>query len=456
MSEDTYTSNAQADLQELLTNVRYYMGQSLGVMAFVYHLGNRGLMSRGEPARSVLEPVMKESLAGVLGVDSTAVIVTDVANLISRDAGVLSTMLLNSVSRNRMFAREVATAVMNLRTKFDKSLPKTKQDKGYYVSEVRGNDGASKECDYYPIIKPDESDCFDKAMAMAWFLFVHNLLDPAESLPCREVDIRTGNFVEDVEPTDERRVLKRVLGLPSEGRFALGGRNPRSLMYHTFNGTSLQCIVMLGEMMTRMQGITSVSWSTHRGVSAAVPLGYVARRGTARGSRTVAGTMVFPVTDQHPLIDLFSVALPMINPEIKSSDYQQYPRMLPDELPPFDMTLLLMNEYGIASVMTIYGIQFVDDGAVHSSDAILSEEVLQYVAKDIDPIMQIIQDENGVYDFAGLFSSENSDLWKRRQMAAAGVLHSKLEDDYNRYYEGVQTTYSEAMNTSSSLLSTRR
>jgi len=60
---------------------------------------------------------------------------------------------------------------------------------------------------------------------------------------------------------------------------------------------------------------------------------------------------------------------------------------LADSLPPFDITITLMNEYNpIGSVIRIYGIVLVDDGQTLSIDDLVTENVYSYMAAGIAPM----------------------------------------------------------------------
>jgi hypothetical protein len=69
-----------------------------------------------------------------------------------------------------------------------------------------------------------------------------------------------------------------------------------------------------------------------------------------------------------------------------------------DQIPPFDITIAFANELGQVSRMTIYAVEFVNEGQTMSIEDILLENVTQYVARDIDPMRSVGKrriDENG-------------------------------------------------------------
>jgi hypothetical protein len=58
-----------------------------------------------------------------------------------------------------------------------------------------------------------------------------------------------------------------------------------------------------------------------------------------------------------------------------------------DQLPPFNMTLLFADEYGNTSYRSVLGVDFVTDGVVYSSNDMLSEQTVSYMASDFTPLM---------------------------------------------------------------------
>ena len=60
------------------------------------------------------------------------------------------------------------------------------------------------------------------------------------------------------------------------------------------------------------------------------------------------------------------------------------PSLLPDQLPPLDLSIVFVNEYGSQSKMAIYGVEFVNDGVTYSIEDLLTEQVINFMARDID------------------------------------------------------------------------
>jgi hypothetical protein len=171
---------------------------------------------------------------------------------------------------------------------------------------------------------------------------------------------------------------------------------------------------VLGEIQT-------FSWSIFREKSPVRTLGSVYPKTYVRGPRTIGGSMVFTVFNQHVLHELLDLDTRYYSTGTGDFDRFQYSTNLPDQLPPIDVTLMLANEYGSVSYMGIYGLEFVQEGGTFSIEDIFSESVVQYVARDIDPLRNVLlanRNSQGIvntYKTASRLSSEK-DVTKRRNM----------------------------------------
>lgn len=123
-------------------------------------------------------------------------------------------------------------------------------------------------------------------------------------------------------------------------------------------------LYVLGELQT-------LSYSTHMNRSAVRKLGNVNAIDFTNGPRTIAGSLVFAVFNKH-----------IIKPIIEQMQINQ--DILPDELPPFDITITYANEYGHNSAMRIYGVRLVNEGQVCSVNDVYTENTYQYVAQNIE------------------------------------------------------------------------
>lgn len=132
----------------------------------------------------------------------------------------------------------------------------------------------------------------------------------------------------------------------------------------------------LGELQT-------LSIETHRTKKAVFACGSSFPKGVVRGNRVIAGSMIFTVFDRHPLLELSrAMQLSKTYGEVdKESNISTY---VPDQLPPIDITIVFANEYGSLSELRIYGVEFVNDSLTLSIEDLMSENICNFIARDID------------------------------------------------------------------------
>jgi len=148
------------------------------------------------------------------------------------------------------------------------------------------------------------------------------------------------------------------------------------------NGPYIRPIV-LGDLQT-------ISISIHRDKFPVRTFGRNYPKSWVRGQRTIAGSLIFTIINKTALYDLLEASLNIYNTGVYESNGEgSYPEMttvLADQLPPFDITILAANEVGDISYMAIYGVEIVNEGQTMSIQDLLTENVMQFVARDYDPL----------------------------------------------------------------------
>jgi hypothetical protein len=126
----------------------------------------------------------------------------------------------------------------------------------------------------------------------------------------------------------------------------------------------------------------------------------------SRGKRGIAGSLVFTVFDRNALHQLKKDAKVyrqqlntsgQLSPNpiqdvdqnaVTSAGIEAWNRgseiAYADEIPPFDITINFLNEYGQSSVMTIYGVEILNEGMGMSIDDITTEKACTFIARAID------------------------------------------------------------------------
>jgi len=149
----------------------------------------------------------------------------------------------------------------------------------------------------------------------------------------------------------------------------------------TYSGTDCSVVAVVNSYMLYLGNVATFSYSTFREKVPVRTLGRTYAKGYTYGSRTIGGSLVFITFDEHPLYPLFKFL------NNRTSAQHRYTTPLSDDLPPIDIMLIFTNEYGSNSICKLYGVEFVQEGGVFSINDIYSETTLQYVCRDMDPMI---------------------------------------------------------------------
>jgi len=167
----------------------------------------------------------------------------------------------------------------------------------------------------------------------------------------------------------------------------------------TFTGSDLHIIVdMVNAVTTSKQKsnlkqlleCTTFTVSIHREKAAVRAAGYINPKGFARGRRTIAGTLVLTQFTVDVLYEWLMSGQVLGHDVSKDTFYTKI-----DQLPPFNMTMLFVDEYGNISYRRVLGVELVTDGVVYSSNDMLAEQTISYMAADFTPLLNI--EDNAQY-----------------------------------------------------------
>ncbi len=184
----------------------------------------------------------------------------------------------------------------------------------------------------------------------------------------------------------ETEIASIHIGTPEESRYMRELSKRRADLVNT--ETAAMALLDRRYKLSQLEGSTgtkvlaevqTISISTHRDKQAVRACGKVYPVGFTRGQREIAGSLIFTVFNEHVLYELL---------EAHPSDFDAtaYTSCLLDQLPPLDITIAFANEYGHTSRMGVYGVEFVNEGQTMSIEDILTENVVNYVARDFDPM----------------------------------------------------------------------
>lgn len=181
----------------------------------------------------------------------------------------------------------------------------------------------------------------------------------------------------------QKQILKN--GIPQgDGKPIIVKRENTSIFHATnasFSGCDMICSIDItpttGKRITTVLGtLQTLSYSIHQEKIPVRVLGNLNAKDWVFGPRTIAGSLVFAVLNQHWLVDLYEQLYN--DAEMKGAHF------VADEIPPFSITVSFSNEYGFDSKMVLYGVRLIDEGQTMSINDLYIENTYQFVASDIN------------------------------------------------------------------------
>ena len=180
--------------------------------------------------------------------------------------------------------------------------------------------------------------------------------------------------------------------------------------YTSFSGADIKATfgnILIGELQ-------AITYSVTREKSPIYTMGDPNPRSFSRGKRGIAGSLVFTVFDRDSLHEVkeqskvYRQGLNQTawNPNSKNELYAVHEEesfgaernisawqnaskpAYTDEVPPFDISISFMNEYGQSSQMRIYGVEILNEGMGMSIDDITTEKSCTFVARGLEDMAQ--------------------------------------------------------------------
>jgi hypothetical protein len=156
-----------------------------------------------------------------------------------------------------------------------------------------------------------------------------------------------------------------------------------------FAATDIHAVIELpGNQVSTLGQMAALSISTHRDTFPVTSMGTVAARGFTQGHRTVAGTLIFHTIDQAA----FSYSGNAWRQRYGADGDPQkvFGPPAADELPLFDIHLSYVNEVGMVSYESLYGVRVLDFGKTISLENLHPIESYSYMALDYVPLRPVI------------------------------------------------------------------
>jgi hypothetical protein len=151
----------------------------------------------------------------------------------------------------------------------------------------------------------------------------------------------------------------------------------------SYSGADMVCTINVpGKGPIVFGELSSISYSIYREKVPVRALGRISMKGYTRGMRTISGVLTFTIFDESVVYRCMQ--------ELREQGY----RILMDEMPLFDVTITMANEFGSKSMLTIYGVTTYTEGKVMSVDEIMTQNVYEFYALDINPLTRLPHPSN--------------------------------------------------------------
>jgi len=157
--------------------------------------------------------------------------------------------------------------------------------------------------------------------------------------------------------------------------------------YNSYAGTDIRAMISmpaangLDPILKVLPNLQTISYSIFREKYPVRALGHVGEKGRTRGTRTIAGSMVFTVFDRHVLFDMLRRSPGDMNTNaVSAASLADLSYVMVDQLPQFDIIIHFANEYGHASELVIFGAEISAEGQVMSVEDLITENTVQYTA----------------------------------------------------------------------------
>jgi len=174
------------------------------------------------------------------------------------------------------------------------------------------------------------------------------------------------------------------------------------MSYHTVSGVDIQA-TFGGKPIGSLQG---VSYTITREKAPVYTMGSANPRSFSRGKRGIAGSLIFVVFNKSNLIEAMSTkalfwakkedyirkgeSIDSGNPTLTKlqSNYGESTLSYAwyhDQIPPFNIVLTALTEYGAAAQMELRGVEILNAGSGISVDDITTDENMTFICREIKP-----------------------------------------------------------------------
>lgn len=160
---------------------------------------------------------------------------------------------------------------------------------------------------------------------------------------------------------------------------------------YSYSGADCDVYAVYKSKIKHLDSIATVSVSMYEAKAPVRRLGHASPVGFTGNIRSIAGSLIFIVKNEHPLAKVMEsfkkFAKHLDDEETQKGFTNKAKRYNAGMIEPFDLMLMYKNEVDtIGAGLRINNLEFISEGIVTSVNDIVSEVVLQFVATDIDQL----------------------------------------------------------------------
>lgn len=160
----------------------------------------------------------------------------------------------------------------------------------------------------------------------------------------------------------------------------------------SYSGSDVKALIKNTDLNTAykvLNTLTTVSFSVNEQKTPVRRLGRRHVVGFTKAIRTIAGTMVLTVLKGHPLTELYKLNEFYKTGEMGQGVHRPNSYYFSTNVPPFDLKLIYQTEHNSRyyAELVIKGIEIISQSIVTSVNDMVTECVLQFVAKDYNEFM---------------------------------------------------------------------
>lgn len=151
---------------------------------------------------------------------------------------------------------------------------------------------------------------------------------------------------------------------------------------YSFSGTDVKAVAETESSVFALKSLATISFQVNEQKSPVRRLGRQHVTGFTRSIKTVAGTMVFVILNDHPLKGLIANGNIFLSSRHVLDDTNK--KYQSTNILPFNLKLIYQTEHATNNTaeINIYGIEIISQSIVTSSNDMVTEMVIQFLARD--------------------------------------------------------------------------